>query len=143
VAHELGHAINQIFASLKLSTESAKKYKDLRKCATDNYINQAADTTIFSTPGDGIYTEEDTADLFSYMTYSDPKNLFTCALLKSSINKHNYTELGLMANEGDSHSTSFYRLILEAINKGVELPISCERSLEPMKNQLRLQKCAL
>lgn len=141
VAHELGHAINQIFSGNNLSVESAKFYKSIRQCATDNYSDFQADKTFFSQPGDGIKTEEDTADLFAYMAYPEVKDLFSCSLIKPSLNEKTYVELSFLLEDGDSHSTSLYRLILEAINKGIELPVSCQQALAPVKGKLRLKKC--
>lgn len=141
VAHELGHAINQIFATQKLSTESAKSYKKIRKCATENYTEFIPDRVMNIQQGDGLRTEEDTADLFAFMTYSSPDDLFQCALIKPSFDKKNYEDLSFITDDGDTHSTGLYRLVMEAINKKKALPVSCERALETAKADLRLKKC--
>lgn len=142
VAHELGHAINQIFASVKLSESSSKAYKKIRKCSTDNYTEFVPDRVQYVHEGDAIRTEEDTADVFAYMTYPDNSDLFSCALIKPTLDNRAYDELSFLNDDGDTHSTSLYRLINEAINKKRELPISCQSAIEPMKDQLRLKKCA-
>lgn len=141
IAHELGHAINQIFATSKLSEQSAKTYKSLRSCATENYVDFIPDMVHFSQTGDGLRTEEDTADLLAYMTFADKNDLFTCSLVKSSFNEKSYDDLNLIMNDGDSHSTPFFRLIMEAANKGIDLPISCQKAIEPMKDKMRVRKC--
>lgn len=141
VAHELGHAINQIFKTMKLSTESTKFYKQLRQCATDNYVHFVADKTFYSTEGDGLETEEDTADLFSYMTYQNEDDYFSCALLKPSPSGKTYDDLAFLLDNDDTHSTATYRLIMEAINKGRNLPISCQKAILENKDKLRFKKC--
>lgn len=141
VAHELGHAINQIFATNKLSEKSAKFYKELRDCATSNYIEFVPGSTHFFHPGDGLRTEEDTADLFAYMTFSNKADLFSCAIVKPSFNESSYLDLNLIKNDGDVHSTPLLRVIMEAINKGVTLPVSCEKVLGPARGKLRVKKC--
>lgn len=142
VAHELGHAVNHIFASIKLSEESARYYKTLRQCVTDNYVNFNQSPSMFSLPGDRVTTEEDMADIFAFMTYNNKDDLFICSLIRPSRDNKSYANLEFISNDGDSHSTSLYRLIMEAINKDVDLPISCQKAIEPMKDQLRFKKCA-
>ncbi len=141
VAHEIGHALNSVFAREHLSIESAKLYKQFRGCATENYIEAQADSTMFKQEGDSIYTEEDTADLFAFMAFPNDKDLFTCSLLKPNYTNQGYTELDLVLNDGDSHSTSFARVLLEAINKNLELPVSCQRMISKEKPKMSLKKC--
>jgi hypothetical protein len=141
VAHEIGHALNHVFAHIPLSGESLAKYKSLRNCVTENYINPQANQTLISQPGDSIYTEEDAADLFAFITYPTEKNLFACSLVKPSNDVSSYTELSFILNEGDSHSTAFTRVIMEAINKNIELPVSCHRAILKDTPKLRFKKC--
>lgn len=141
VAHELGHAINHIFGTRKLSEESAKLYKKIRQCSTDNYVNFTPDRTFSAQKNDGEKTEEDTADLLAYMAYPESGDLFSCAFIRPAINNKAYDELSFDNEDGDPHSTPLYRLIMEAVNKKRTLPVSCERALAPFKDQLRLKKC--
>jgi hypothetical protein len=141
VAHELGHAINQIFATQKLSAESAKTYKEIRKCATDNYTEFIPDSVGLIHEDDALRTEEDTADLFAFMTYSAPDDLFSCAIIKPALDNKKYDEPSFINDDGDTHSTGIYRLIMEAINKNKVLPVSCQRALETVSKDLRLNKC--
>lgn len=143
IAHELGHAINQIFATVKLSESSGKIYKKLRQCSTDNYLESSPEVGFPILEGDSQTTEEDTADILAYMAYPKNDDLFSCALIKPALDLKSYDDLALLADDGDPHSTSLYRLIMEAINKNRPLPVSCQRALEPMKEKLRLRKCAL
>jgi len=143
VAHELGHAISQIFSAVKLSESSTKQFKEIRKCSTDNYTEFIPDRVSFIHEGDAIRSEEDTADVFAFMAYPDNGDLFACALIRPTLDNSAYEELSIVNEDGDSHSTSLYRLIMEAVNKNKTLPVSCQRALEPVKDQLRLKKCAL
>jgi hypothetical protein len=141
VAHEIGHAINWVFSSQKLSEESAATYKKIRSCVTDNYINPTNAKTFFSQPGDSIYTEEDTADLFAIMSSPETKELFTCSLLKPSYHNEKYLDLDFIREEGDTHSTSFSRVLFEATNRGIPLPVSCQRIINSDQPKLRFKKC--
>ncbi len=141
VAHELGHAINHIFFTMKLSEKSARFYKSLRQCVTDNYVHFKQGTSMFSSPEDGRTTEEDMADIFAYMAYPSKDDLFMCSLIKPSRDNKSYSNLEFISETNDPHSASLYRLIMEAINKDIDLPISCQKAIEPMKNQLRFKKC--
>lgn len=142
VAHELGHALNEVFASHKLSESSLKKYKDFRKCSNENYSEFIPDRVHQMHEGDSIRTEEDTADVFAFMTFPSQDDLFQCGLIKPSPDNQSYADLAFILEDGDTHSTALYRLIMEAVNKKKALPVSCQRALEPLKQELRLKKCA-
>ncbi len=143
VAHELSHAINQVFASVKLSESSSKQFNELRKCSTENYMKFVPANAGSIHEGDALHSEEDAADVFAYMTYPEISDLFSCAMIRPSLDSQSYDELSLIEEDGEEHSTSYYRLIMEAINKNKVLPVSCQRSIEPFKEQLRFKKCAL
>ncbi len=141
VAHEIGHALNHVFAHTPLSGESLAKYKNLRSCVTDNYINPQLNQTFMGQAGDSVYSEEDTADIFAFITYPNDKSLFACSLVKPSNDTKSYTELAFIFNDGDTHSTAFTRVIMEAINKNIELPVSCQRAISKDSPKLRFKKC--
>jgi hypothetical protein len=141
VAHEIGHAINWLFLNQKLSEESSATYKKIRSCVTDNYINPTSAKTMFTHIGDSIYTEEDTADLFAIMSSPKTKELFTCSLLKPSYHNEKYLDLDFIREDGDSHSTAFTRVLLEATNRDIPLPVSCQRIITSDQPKLRFKKC--
>lgn len=143
IAHELGHAINNIFSRFKLSAESALLYKGLRKCTTDNYIPFTPSTAKHAYPGDSINTEEDFADLFSFMTYKDNNDLFSCALLSPTRDEKQYGNLSLDLSISDVHSPNFYRLIMEMINKKTTVPVSCQKVLDSESSRFRFKKCSI
>lgn len=142
LAHEMGHALNSFFQYNTLSESSAKNFKDLRECAKDQYtIFQFPLIPELGFPGDSLLTEEDHADLISYMTIND-KNLYTCSFLGPSITDNNsYINLDFKNIPFDSHSNSFSRVIFEAINKNIPLPQSCNDLIEEVKPEMRLKKC--
>lgn len=137
VAHELGHAMSHVFQDSEMSESSAATYKKIRQCATENYIENT------KTDGrEGRNTEEDTADLIAYMTYEGEKEVFLCALLRPSSDSKSYVNLEFLEkNTQDSHSTSLYRSYLEAVNKGISIPVSCKKSFETHADALSAKKC--
>jgi hypothetical protein len=137
VAHELGHAMSYIFQDADMSESSSATYKKIRQCATENYLENT------KTDGsEGRNTEEDTADLIAYMTYQNEKEVFLCSLLQPSSDEKSYVNLEFLEkNTQDPHSTSLYRVYLEAINKGLPAPVSCQKSFERHADVLRAKKC--
>lgn len=136
-AHEIGHAINDIFKTIKLSSESSALHSSLRKCAIENYKPD-----INSKNNLDFRVEEDSADLFAFMAYPD-KGLTFCSALTISTNETSYSNLDFIGSLDDVHSAPLFRIFMEAVNKDIELPISCQRAFGPYKNKLRLKKCVL
>lgn len=143
MAHELGHAINNIFLSAALSNESTQRYKLLRKCVTDNYIQIYPSSTKNAHPGDSVYTEEDQADLLSFMIYKDNKDLFSCSFLPPTRDEMQYGKLSLDLSISEVHSTNLYRLIMDMINKEMTIPTSCQNIIDSESSRFRFEKCAI
>lgn len=142
LAHEIGHALNSFFQYNTVSESSAKNFKDLRACATDQYKTyQSPLVPDLSLPGDTLLTEEDHADLISYMAIGD-KNIYSCSfLIPSTTDKTSYTNLDFKNIPLDSHSNSFTRVIFEAINKKINLPPSCQNLIKEVKPEMRFNRC--
>ncbi len=138
-AHELGHALSHIVVNGELSKESLKKYKKLRNCATTQKGSDEV-PLIDEIMGDKLYTEEDTADLISYIL--TPKDLiYSCSLLLHS-NLEEYSNLKIEnPDKNDNHSTSLSRVIMEAVNKGLEIPQSCKKGIKNSNTKIRFEKC--
>lgn len=137
MAHELGHAMSYAFQDSDMSVSSAATYKKLRQCANENYKGNPN-----KEGGEGRNTEEDTADLIAYMTYESEKNVLLCAILQPSDDNKAYINLGFVQdNPRESHSTSLYRVYLEAVNKGMAIPVSCQKAFEPYSKVLSSKKC--
>lgn len=141
VAHEIGHALSSVFRSQKTSQESLKKYLVLRACATNKYFDFRLATTFNAFENDQLYIEEDTADLIAFMSYPNDKTLFTCSLLKPSLFNEQYSDLYFILENNDPHSTPFTRVINEAIQKNVDLPVSCSRLIQNENPRMSFTPC--
>lgn len=143
VAHELGHAISNVVKTGDMGLFGASSYKKMRECVTKNYVHfESFEVGPRAQKGDGLQTEEDLADLIMAMTYPDEKVFATCALIEPSKDRKSYTASGAETDFGDSHSTPFIRLMMEAINKNMPLPSSCQSAMVPMKDVYKFKKCA-
>lgn len=136
LAHELGHAMSYAFMEKRLSEQSLKGFLNLRACATSHYkrpSNLSTDPGL-SFPGDKFRTEEDTADLISYLAYADA-GLMECSLLDRNKAGTSYTDLSVKNSmEGDSHSSAMFRVLQEAVHKKKELPASCKKVIDENKD---------
>lgn len=145
VAHEIGHNINFLFSKLtSMSKESLKTYMDLRKCVSDNYLKSRKGNSYFElfTKIDNAYTEEDMADTISNMAFPDNKDLFSCALLYPDISNKGYVDPRLVPHRfGDPHSEGLFRVLMEMIQKGGQLPLSCQKAMENSSDVLGFNRC--
>lgn len=141
IAHELGHALNDGFYRKNASSKSREHYLKLRKCVASNYSNQPLSLVDGSFEGDGIKTEEDTADIFAFMAYKNDTNFFSCSMLKPNDTETKFIDLFLAEDSENNHSSAFSRLIMEALNKGIKMPPSCQLVIEKNKNLMEFKKC--
>lgn len=141
IAHELGHALNDGFYRKNASSKSREHYLKLRKCVAGNYTNQPLSLVDGGFEGDGIKTEEDTADIFAYMAYKDDTNFFTCSMLKPNDTETKFVDLFLAEDSENNHSSAFSRLMMEAINKGIKMPPSCQLVIDKNRNLMEFKKC--
>ncbi len=145
IAHELGHAINQGFLQKKASSHSTQIYMKLRKCVSSNYAKtqKPIEDSEFSFPGDYIKTEEDTADLIAFMAGDKTvtQTPFACSLLKQDDSLTKFLDLYIHEDAESNHSPSFYRLLLEVINKNIPIPTSCQIVIDKSKELTGFQKC--
>ncbi len=141
--HEIGHAINYLFSKNELSKLSIEDYNKMRKCASSNYTNAQRDETDMARSFDNIYTEEDTADLFSFIADDTEKEKnYSCAFLKASDSNNTYSKLDFIhLDDNDPHSSPFTRVISEALNKSIPLSDNCKRLIQQEKPSLRFKKC--
>jgi hypothetical protein len=141
IEHEMGHALSFVFANSKLSTESLEIYKKIRTCASATYPAAPLKAQGFNAQeGDKAYTEEDTADLFSFMANPNDKKIYACAFFEPAKNGNSYTNLHFI-NERDSHSTPLTRALIESVNKELNFPTSCKELIEKEASNMRFQKC--
>lgn len=144
LAHEIGHALNNLVLKEKLSESSLALYNKARACITSNYYAKPVSSTDRSIyhEGDGPHSEEDTADLLAALSSPDKKTIYMCALLRKSPMGDSYSNLSFIS-AGARHSTSFSRVIFEAVNRDIPLPQSCQRLIDEEKPEMRFKKCEL
>lgn len=143
VSHEIGHALNSIFANFEMSKKSAEKYNKMRTCVAKTFPGENVSYTFMARPGDKVTTEESTADALAFFVLNDQKKIFSCALLKPSLMEDSYQELSF-ENKTDStslHPASLSRALLEAFYKDIDLPSSCQELIKIEKPKLSFNKC--
>ena len=145
ISHELGHAISYYFTKKKSSKKSMESFMELRLCATNLYKDggEPLEYSLYSLPGDRLRTEEDMADLYSYMVdKSEVNTLVECSMLKHTSMNNEFTDLSFKQSFiGDGHSSSFMRLIQEAIHKRKTMPNSCSQLIQKNKQYYRFKSC--
>jgi hypothetical protein len=144
MAHELGHALSYRFYQKKLSSESSQSFQKLRQCSTSLYRsgNPSSENEILHHPGDELYTEEDTADLISHMSFPNSSLIFECALLDPQIDGERYENVTLKnEDKHDPHSSPLIRVLREAIHKKKHLPASCQQIIERHQDEYRFSPC--
>ena len=151
LAHEIGHAISLLFHpenTTKMSEFSTKKYHQLRTCASKQYKDKTLNPEMpqkgfFAHQNDKLKTEENTADLFSYMVFQDDPTHHQCTLLQTSTNGQNYKSLDVLQSPQmmSPHSTPFFRVLMEAIHKRTNLSSACRRVINKYKNKINFKPC--
>lgn len=143
-AHEMGHALSYFAGkSGKFSKLSQNKFKEIRQCIseTHQYDTNKARWTHHSTLSEHQYVEEDMADSIAFAAYND-KQLHECAFLDKEHFDNGYFGLSLKNRyASDPHSSSFLRVLREAVNKNIEMPRSCQKLIDRAKNEFRFKKC--
>lgn len=127
-AHELGHVLSYAIKENKLSATSREAYLRQRACVAG--VGQG----VF--PNDGLYSEEDMADVVAHTVYADRPELMSCALVGSENPQ-------LENSNGDPHSTTFVRILREAAHKGVLVGPACRQIVAQQAGQMRLSPCLL
>ena len=123
IAHEIGHAITHVMSRDGMSKSSQKSFINIRNCATKQWkSNPKIPDTFFK--DDRIYTEEDTADLMSYMAINDQKSFYSCGVLYPSTAGYNALDVKPVTN--DKHSSGMVRLLREIQYKAPgKMPATC------------------
>ena len=152
LAHELGHVASYLFnpknaerTNTKMSELSYNKHKKLRECATNRY-KQADPLRLrdhFSHENDSLRTEEDTADLISYISFQNNPVHTDCSLIKPSPDGSKYENLKVLyePNHSDPHSTGFLRVLMEAIHKRTKLSPACQQVIDKYKDRVNFEPC--
>lgn len=138
IAHEIGHAITHIMLRDGMSKSSQKSFVNLRKCATKQWKSPPKTPVTFF-KDDKLYTEEDTADLISYMAINDQQSFYSCGVLYPTAAGYNSLSVKPVIN--DKHSSGMVRLIREIEYKAPHrMPVTCQEILKRNKDKFG-QKC--
>ena len=145
-SHEMGHLLSWMFAANQLSGESYSSYKKLRECSSKRYKHLNALSNFpdpFEHRHDQWNTEEDTADLISYLTVLDRKNTYyTCVLIPITEDETEYKDLSILDYNSESkHSTPLLRVIFEAIHKRAALSPACQQIVDQYKDDIDFNPC--
>lgn len=118
VVHELGHWLSAMISKKKLSSSSAKKITDLRKCVRKFYA-LPEDTT----DDDLQTTEEDFADWIASQV--DYKNEIFCDMEKIVSSAKGPGDSAYVPLGSDDHSNQLFRELHIRMNRGLSVPQSC------------------
>ena len=123
IAHELGHALSAVMSRGEISKSSSRSYLKIRRCVTSKWENNPKTQLTFH-KGDKFYTEEDTADVISYMAIKDPASFYSCALIRPD--ESEYVDLGTSPSLLDNHTPGMIRLLREIQYKAPQkIPSAC------------------
>lgn len=141
ITHELGHAIDSVFKKGNLSKESAALYSKMESCVSSKYVSNFKTRKFLVRDDNGNqFTAEDIADYMSEITNDESKTIHFCSLLKPGLLSDSYTDLSFI-NSKDKHSTPLTRVLQEAVQKGVPLPLSCTKLIKEEKPPVEFRKC--
>lgn len=138
VAHELGHAISHLMTRDGMSSSSLASYREIRDCASQQWDMKEPSSRTYH-PGDSQFTEEDSADILSYIAVNDGTSLYACGLLATDSNETTYTDLDTQP-WGD-HSPSLIRLLREITYKKDTVPKTCQTLMSRHQDKLGDKKC--
>lgn len=140
LAHELGHAISHLMNKKDMSSSSLQDYRKIRSCASDQWDIKGP-SKYNDHPGDKQFTEEDSADILSYMAINDGQSLYACGFLGSDIMESEYTSLDTEPWEGATHTPSLIRLMREMTYKKSKIPKSCDVLISRHQDKMGDKKC--
>lgn len=141
VAHELGHAMSMVMRRPDMSESSLANYQQLRSCTNKNWDN-AGTTSAPYFPGDHQFSEEDTADMISYMAINDGKTFYACGFVDSNETESSYANFEPFTYPDDSHSPSLIRLLRELEYKRTkDAPATCQAIMKKHNDKIGDKKC--
>lgn len=141
LAHELGHAMSHLMKQQGMSSSSLQSYLQIRTCATNQWDIKGP-SKYNDHPGDKQFTEEDSADILSYMAVNDGESLYACGFLGTDFNETEYSSLETEPWEGSTHSPSLIRLMREmTYKKPGKIPKSCDVLMSRHQDKMGDKKC--
>lgn len=140
VSHEIGHALNNLFAQKKLSQKSTANYKTIRQCISQNFPVFSNLNYFKLFDEDSLHTEEDMADLIAAIAFPKKEQISTCAFLEPSFKMDQYVDLFLI-DEERPHSAPLARILMEASYKKIPLPASCQNLIQNESSSFGPNQC--
>lgn len=143
VSHEMGHALSYALYEKMLSESSEVAYNEIRNCVTKAYVTPPpGDGSLLNREGDSLRTEEDMADVMSFLAMADEKVNYVCALLDTDMQATKYTDFHLInSSPEDSHSSPLHRALMEAIYKKRQISNACKKVIEANSDKFRFGPC--
>ena len=141
IAHELGHALSMVMRREGMSQSSRADYQKIRSCSSRSWKNPNKISEPYF-PGDHQFSEEDAADVFSYMAINDNQTLYACGFVSVSDNQESYTNFEPIIYEDDSHSPDLVRVLRELEYKRTKsAPETCQAIMKKHKDKMGDKKC--
>lgn len=147
IMHELGHSVSKAISD---DPQIAQQMYGVRKCLADQHTEELpAETKKYfdearkSDPKfGGSYVEEDFADTIAEESGKVVKGRNSwCQFLTLSSDRQQYEESSIQADDGDTHSSSLFRLLnFEMMKKG-NVPDSCKRYYTAIKFTDQFKSC--
>ena len=145
--HEFGHVLSNIFNEKDIPLTELNKYRSFRKCVSHDYTapKKIGEGNYKHHLGDLFLTEEDSADVFSYLMTKNQNHLVECSLLDPNRLYTDYAEDAFIFQgaPNDTHSATFVRILREAHYKKRPLGTACQQVLKKYQSQLRFNTCSL
>lgn len=138
LAHELGHAMSKLMTRDGMSESSLKEYQTIRRCASSQWdISTPAERPYH--PDDKQFTEEDAADIISYMAINDGKTVTACGFMDVDPSESSYADFS--TDPWGSHSPALVRLLREVSYKKKEIPKTCGALMARNQDKMGDEKC--
>lgn len=148
IMHELGHSVSKAIAD---DSSSSKQLAGVRRCLADQHteelppqIKKAISEAKIKYPDMevGPYVEEDFADTIAAESGKSIRGRNSwCQFMSLSYDKQKYQESNMQSDDGDTHSSSLFRLInFEMMKKG-SIPDSCEKYFKTVKYTKHFSSC--
>lgn len=131
IMHELGHSV---YKAIYDSPKNSAQLFSMRKCLADQHTETMPAQTESdfhearkaNEKADGPYVNEDFSDTLAGLPGKDVKGRNSwCQMLNLSSDRQQYQESSMQSNDGDSHSSSLFRLLNYEMMKNGRVPDSC------------------
>lgn len=123
LGHELGHRLDNIFKSIKMSGKSQERYNEIRACLTKGHSEGEGKIK-------GQYLDEDWGDFVAAESSDKNSDNFKCVYFDWDVVLKDPGSLSLIEPDKTSrHSSDYFRIIHLERQMGRELPESCKKAV--------------